>query len=543
MSDPPADWTMAFSADSDFEPYGLQRTRSLNKKPIATKDTSYVLCWLQQTLRGVNNPVIDVAITLARQLNQPVLVYHGLGQHYPHASDRLHRFILQASISLEEDLARRGVRLVRYVETNSQPHKGVFYQLAKQASLVVVDDQSAFVGRWQAQRVAGKLDRQVVAVDGARLVPEHALDGALKTTRAFRAAHGALRKFWLQEPANLTIDLTWDAEVPEHNTTIEHLQGDGIDDLIARCDINHSVPPVSWCEGTRQSALNRLQRAVAEQVPRYASDRNNPCIRGTTYLSPHLHFGVLGPAEVACAVMDADVGSRDRWKYLDELLTWREYFHHQALNVSDPTAYTNLPKRAQATLANHAKDERETLYSLDQLIHGDTEDDLWNAAQRQFLRDGWMYNNLRMYWGKQIIGWTPSPEAAWQTACYLNDRFSLDGRDPATYGNLQWCFGASKPAAEAPVYGTVPRKSPRALMAKAGMKAWVAVAMEKDIPRVAVPAAPFIRQTPQASGATARLNAHRETADLQKANTPKADVPNTDMPNADTPAPANTSRP
>ncbi|MGJ3626994.1 hypothetical protein AB5I41_08925 [Sphingomonas sp. MMS24-JH45] len=66
----------------------------------------------------------------------------------------------------------------------------------------------------------------------------------------------------------------------------------------------------------------------------------------------------------------------------------------------------------------------------------------WNACQRQFLIDGWMHKYLRTY-GKRLIAMTPSPEAAWATACYLNDRLSLDGRDPSTYGNIAAMFGDS----------------------------------------------------------------------------------------------------
>ena len=38
---------------------------------------------------------------------------------------------------------------------------------------------------------------------------------------------------------------------------------------------------------------------------------------------------------------------------------------------------------------------------------------------------------------------TISPEAAWAPACYLNDRLSLDGRDPSTYGNIIATFAGS----------------------------------------------------------------------------------------------------
>lgn len=44
-----------------------------------------------------------------------------------------------------------------------------------------------------------------------------------------------------------------------------------------------------------------------------------------------------------------------------------------------------------------------------------------------------MHGFLRMYWAKKILEWTPSPKVALETAIYLNDKYSLDGRDPNGY--------------------------------------------------------------------------------------------------------------
>jgi deoxyribodipyrimidine photo-lyase len=47
--------------------------------------------------------------------------------------------------------------------------------------------------------------------------------------------------------------------------------------------------------------------------------------------------------------------------------------------------------------------------------------------------EGKMHGFLRMYWAKKILEWTSSPEVALKTAIYLNDKYSLDGRDPNGY--------------------------------------------------------------------------------------------------------------
>jgi deoxyribodipyrimidine photo-lyase len=47
--------------------------------------------------------------------------------------------------------------------------------------------------------------------------------------------------------------------------------------------------------------------------------------------------------------------------------------------------------------------------------------------------EGKMHGFLRMYWAKKILEWTSNPTEALETAIYLNDRYSLDGRDPNGY--------------------------------------------------------------------------------------------------------------
>lgn len=467
--------------------YLTLRCRALNRQPVRRQGSDYVLCWLQQTLRSDNNPVLDAAILAGRELRKPVVVYHGLGERYPYASDRLHTYILQASRSLEAGVTRRGLRFLRYVERESKPHPVLVYELAKRASSIIVDDVAAFVSRSQALRVAARAPIAVLAVDGLRLVPEAALGETLNSTPAFRARAGALREEWLDEPSNVEVNRApYTADL-----CIEHdeLTGDeGIDELVRQCRIDHSLGPIDWCSGDRHQALKHLEWAIETVLPHYAARRNNCAdANGVSHLSPYLHFGILSPGEIARAVLDADIESRHRWKFLDELLTWREYFHHRMANTAVPGSYTNIPQTGRDTLDAHRNDVRETTYSLHELIRGETADETWNAAQKQFVLEGWMHNNLRMYWGKRLIGWTPEPETAWATACYLNDRFSLDGRDPATYGNMAWCFTPNR-GRDRPVYGKVPAKSDAAMRRRPGVSEWLAEYAAKSIaPSLTIP--------------------------------------------------------
>jgi deoxyribodipyrimidine photo-lyase len=59
-----------------------------------------------------------------------------------------------------------------------------------------------------------------------------------------------------------------------------------------------------------------------------------------------------------------------------------------------------------------------------------------------------------MYWGKKIIEWSKTPQAAYKTMLYLNDKYELDGRDPNGFANVAWCFGLHDRAwSERPIFG------------------------------------------------------------------------------------------
>lgn len=47
---------------------------------------------------------------------------------------------------------------------------------------------------------------------------------------------------------------------------------------------------------------------------------------------------------------------------------------------------------------------------------------------------------LRRLWGKKILEWPPSPQAALQTMTERNDKDAWDGGDPNSYSGILWCL-------------------------------------------------------------------------------------------------------
>ena len=112
---------------------------------------------------------------------------------------------------------------------------------------------------------------------------------------------------------------------------------------------------------------------------------------------------------------------------------------------------------SKKTLQKHLSDQRNVIYSREQLESAKTEDPVWNYAQLQMVETGKMHGYLRMYWAKKLLEWTKTPQEAVKIAIYLNDKYELDGRDPNGYVGIAWSIGGvhDRPWFERDIYGMI----------------------------------------------------------------------------------------
>ena len=427
----------------------------------APREGSFVLYWMRSALRGHENPALDVALELGAQLDRPVLVYQGLSERHPFACARHHTFILQGAPDVAAELHARGVAHALHVERPG--HRGPHLRtLASRACMVVTEETPVEPLRAWTRALAEQVDAPVLRCDTSCVLPMPCVERPYDRAFAFRRAtekgrDARLREPWTDAPTARPSSLDELADA----LPFEPVDPDGWDlpALVARCDIDHSVGPVAHTRGGSAAGYARWDAFRRDGLARYARDRNDPLRGGVSRLSPYLHHGMVSPLRIAREA--ADTPGRGPEKFLDELLVWREVahvfcFHHEHLDD-----LRVLPDWARETLADHAADPRPALHTWERLARGRTGDALWDATQRSLLVHGELHNNLRMTWGKALLGWTRDPQEALARLLDLNHRYALDGRDPASYGGLLWCLGAlDRPfTPERPVSGRLRTRS------------------------------------------------------------------------------------
>lgn len=425
------------------------RIRELNDTPPRA-DGRYVLYWMQNAQRAVANPALEHAVTLANARSLPVVVGFGLTADYPEANARHFAFLLQGLADVAQALARRRIGFAIRLGAPDT----VALALARDAALVVCDrGYLRHQVAWRAQ-VARRAGCRVVQVEGEVVVPVEAASG--KHEYAARTIRPRLHRHWdeyLVATAPVAARHAAGHGLPESAVDLADVPA-----LLGRLNADGTVPPVARFAGGHAEARRRLRRFLDGPFAGYAQSRARPEADVVSHLGAYLHFGQIAPVEIALAAREArNAGDADRAAFLEELIVRRELAINHCVFESRYDSYDHaVPDWARRTLARHAHDARPHRYAPRQLEDGATHDAAWNAAMAEMRHTGYMHNRLRMYWGKKIIEWSASPEAAFETILALNNRWFLDGRDANSYANVGWLFGLhDRPWPERPVFGTV----------------------------------------------------------------------------------------
>jgi deoxyribodipyrimidine photo-lyase len=427
---------------------------------------------MQQSQRTRFNHALEYAIGQANALALPLRVCFGLTDDYPEANARHYLFMLQGLADVRATLERRGIRFV--VKHGSPPDVAAHF--ARRAALVVADrgylrHQKA----WRADlaQACDRIGVGLVQVESDAVVPvEVASNKREFAARTLRPKiHKRLAEFLTPLQAVKVQCPARDPHIPGEFDVSDP------DAALERLKVDRAVPPVPrFFTGGEEAARRRVRQFIARALAGYADGRNEPADDQTSHMSAYLHFGHVSPLDLALQIRAAgDDLKADVDAYLEELVVRREL----AINFCEFTEnyddYDALPGWARQTLKDHQSDPRPARYSERELEQAQTADPYWNAAQREMTCTGFMHNYMRMYWGKRILEWSPTPREAFETTLRLNNRWFLCGRDANAYANVGWIYGLhDRPWGPArPIFGTVRYMNAAGLRRKFDMDAYL----------------------------------------------------------------------
>ncbi len=441
----------------------IQQERIKNLSGREIKQGSYVLYWMQASHRTEYNHALEHAISQANKLNKPLLVFFGLMNNYPEANERHYFFMLEGLKKVQSSLEKMDINMVIW---DKSPEVGVV-ELSSDASLVVVDRGYLKIQKEWRKYVAKRIGCPLVQVESDSIVPvEVASPKEEYSAASFRPKIEKKLDSYLiplkkNRPKIGSLDLDF------YSFDIKD-----IEKAIFRLNIDRSVKRINEFHGGTIEAKKHLEAFLKNKLDRYPELRNDPTVDYLSNMSPYLHFGQISPLYTALKVLATDNLGKD--VYLEELIVRRELSLNFVFYNMNYDSFNGLPEWARKTLLEHKKDPREYTYTLEEFETAETHDPYWNAAQKEMMFRGKMHGYMRMYWGKKILEWSKTPEDAFKTALYLNNKYELDGRDPNSYTGVAWCFGKhDRPWKNRPIFGKIRYMNDKGLKRKFDVNRYV----------------------------------------------------------------------
>ena len=348
-------------------------------------ESSTAIIWLRRDLRVADNPALAAACARADRV-VPVYV-HAPGEDGDWAPGAASRWWLHHSLErLDARLRRLGAPLL----IRRGPSADALLALAREtgATLVLWNRLYEPLAAARDATVATRLADAGLAVETANaamwIEPDGPRTGAGGPYRVFTPYWRACLPRLDQQPAPIA--------APARIAGIAGLASLPLAALALRPTIRwDSGLEAAWTPG-EDGALARLETFCGRGLGGYADGRDRPDLDGVSRLSPHLHFGEIGPRQCLAAVraqVEQHGGdARGAESFLREL-GWREFARH-VLHHHPHTTTQPLDPRFAGFEWNDDPGLREAWQ------RGRTGYPLVDAGMRELWTTGFMHNRVRM---------------------------------------------------------------------------------------------------------------------------------------------------
>lgn len=437
-----------------------QRIKLLNE---ATAKTGPVVYWMGRDQRVQHNHALLFAAGLAKKKGLPFYVLFCLLPEFSGASRAHYSFMLKGLQETSQSLEQHGIPMI-VVHGDPVEKVPAVIREHKASALIMDFDPLRHRREWKTALLK-KIEIAMYEVDAHNIVP--------CWVASPKAEFGA----YTLRPKILRLLPEFLEPFPEV-PVFTGQAGIGTDwKMLERTIKAPKLEFTSTTINAGETAAHMALRDFLEYgLPEYHLQRNDPNLDGQSGLSPWIHFGQLSAQYVALCVKSSQADEQAKKAFLEELIVRRELSDNFCYYNTAYDTIDGIHSWARISLEAHRKDERAFVYTQDEWELAKTHDELWNAAQQQMMQTGKMHGYMRMYWAKKILEWSESPEAAIKTAIYLNDRYSLDGRDPNGYAGILWSIGGLHDRAwgERPVYGKIRYMNAEGCKRKFDVKAYIA---------------------------------------------------------------------
>jgi len=354
------------------------------------------LLWFRRDLRLADNPALAAALASGNRNIIPIYI------HDDAASDSLppqaraggasHWWLHHGLTALDGDLRRLGSRLV----VRRGPSGATLYRLIEEtgATAVLWNRDLTPAGIERDRTIKQDLcDRGITARSfNASLLyePWQILNRQGQPYRVFTAYWRALVAAGLDHPI---------APAPNHLPAVpDTLTGEVIDTLDLLPDAPRTGDwaaafPEHWQPG-EAGAWTRLE-GFLDRMPLYAEQRNLMAVDGTSGLSPHLHFGEIGPRQIIARLRShtPDLLDHPGSEHFLRELGWREFAHYLLYHFPHTIDRPLDARFDRFQWRDHHGEARADLIAWQR---GRTGVPVVDAAMRCLWTTGWMHNRARM---------------------------------------------------------------------------------------------------------------------------------------------------
>lgn len=147
----------------------------------------------------------------------------------------------------------------------------------------------------------------------------------------------------------------------------------------------------SFIKGGRKEGVEFLKSFYEDGMQKYKEIRDFPAVKGTSLLSPHLHFGTVSIREcfrTAYKKLEASQDKTGTETWLSELI-WREFYYQITFH------FPHVMKKSFKSDYENILWENDSS-NFKKWCEGKTGYPIVDAGMRQLVRDGWMHNRVRM---------------------------------------------------------------------------------------------------------------------------------------------------